>query len=233
VSNRQEKERRRREREQAQADAASAAANRKSNIRFAAGVGVAVLAAAAIVIAGTHSGSSAGGGGPALTPVAARPAAASPSATAAPRPRSPKSRTALAELKAQGNQVISGDVGARLAKLHGVPVVVNMWASWCPNCRAEFGYFQSLSKAYNGKVAFLGLDSNDSRSDAESFLKKFPIPYPSIEDPGAAQARSIGAGLGWPTTLFYDATGKQRFVRQGGYTTQESLDADIHAYALG
>ena len=107
-----------------------------------------------------------------------------------------------------------------------------MWASWCPNCRAEFGYFQSSSKAYDGKVAFLGLDSNDNRGDAESFLKQFPIPYPSINDPGAAQARSVGAGLGWPTTIFYDAKGKRRFVRQGGYTSQASLDADIRAYAL-
>jgi len=69
-------------------------------------------------------------------------------------------------------------VTARLANLKGVPVVVNMWASWCPNCRAEFGYFQTSSKAYDGKVAFLGLDSNDNRGDAESFLRKFPIPYP-------------------------------------------------------
>ncbi len=121
---------------------------------------------------------------------------------------------------------------ARLAKLKGVPVVVNMWASRCPNCRAEFGYFQSLSKAYDGKVAFLGLDSNDNRGDAESFLKQFPIPYQSIKDPGDDQARPVGAGLGWPTTIFYDAKGKRRFVRQGGYTTQRSLNADIRPYAL-
>ncbi|MEJ7798527.1 MAG: TlpA disulfide reductase family protein [Solirubrobacteraceae bacterium] len=59
--------------------------------------------------------------------------------------------------------MIDDNVTARLAKLKGVPVVLNMWASWCPNCGAELGYFQSLSKAYDGKVAFLGLDSNDSR----------------------------------------------------------------------
>jgi len=128
--------------------------------------------------------------------------------------------------------VIDENVTARLAKLKGVPVVVNMWASWCPNCRAEFGYFQGLSKAYDGKVAFLGLDSNDNRGDAESFLKQFPVPYPSINDPGADQARSVGARLGWPTTIFYDAKGKRRFVRQGGYTSQGSLDADIRAYTL-
>ncbi len=229
MSNRQEKERRRQARQETEAQAA-AAAQRRSTMRFAAGVVVALGAAATLLIVGTNSKSSTRDSRPALTAVPPRPAAAS--AAGARRPRSPAAHGAFAGLRAQANQVIDENVTARLAKLKGVPVVVNMWASWCPNCRAEFGYFQSLSKAYDGKVAVLGLDSNDNRGDAESFLKQFPIPYPSISDPGAVQARSVGAGLGWPTTIFYDAKGKRRFVRQGGYTSQGSLDADIRAYAL-
>lgn len=189
----------------------------------------ALAAAAALLIVGTNSKSSGRDSGPALTAVPSRPPAASASAAAARRPRSPATHGAFADLRAQANQVIDENVTARLAKLKGVPVVMNMWASWCPNCRAEFGYFQRLSKAYDGKVAFLGLDSNDNRGDAQSFLKQFPIPYPSISDPGAVQAQSVGAGLGWPTTIFYDAKGKRRFVRQGGYTSQGSLDSDIRA----
>ncbi len=231
MSNRQEKERRRQARQESEAQA-SAAMRRRSTRRFAAGVVVALAAAAALLIVGTSSKSSGRDTGSALTAVPPRPAAASASAAGARRASSPAARGALADLRAQANQVIDDNVTARLAKLKGVPVVVNMWASWCPNCRAEFGYFQSLSKAYDGKVAFLGLNSNDNRGDAESFLKQFPIPYPSINDPGASQARSVGAGLGWPTTIFYDAQGKRRFVRQGGYTSPGSLDADIRAYAL-
>ncbi len=229
MSNRQEKEQRRQARQEAEAQAA-AAAHRRSTIRFAAGV-MALAAAAALLIVGTSSKSSSRDASM-LTAVPPRPAAASVSAAGARRPRSPAAHGAFAGLRAQANQLIDENVTARLAKLKGVPVVVNMWASWCPNCRAEFGYFQSLGKAYDGKVAFLGLDSNDNRGDAESFLKQFPIPYPSINDPGADQARSVGAGLGWPTTIFYDAKGKRRLVRQGGYTSQGSLDADIRAYAL-
>jgi len=231
MSNRHEKERRRQARQQAEAQAA-ANVRRRSTMRFVAGVVVAVAAAAALLIVGTSSKSSGRDSGPALTAVPPRPAAASASVAGARRPRSPAAHGAFAGLRAQANQVIDENVTVRLAKLKGVPVVVNMWASWCPNCRAEFGYFQSLGKSYDGKVAFLGLDSNDNRGDAEAFLKQFPIPYPSINDPGAVQARSVGAGLGWPTTIFYDAKGKRRFVRQGGYTSQGSLDTDIRAYAL-
>ncbi len=230
MSNRQAKEGRREARQQAEAQAA-AAVHRRSTIRFAAGVMVALAAAAALLIVGTSSKSPSRDSGM-LTAVPLRPTAPAASAAGAHRPRSPAAQGAFAGLRAQAHQLIGENVAARLAKLKGVPVVVNVWASWCPNCRAEFAYFQSLSRAYDGKVAFLGLDSNDNPGDAESFLKQFPIPYPSINDPDAAQARSVGAGLGWPTTIFYDANGKRRFVRQGGYTSQGSLDADIRAYAL-
>ena len=54
-----------------------------------------------------------------------------------------------------------------------------------------------------------------------------------IDDPDAEQARSIGAGVGWPTTIFYGADGKRRFVRQGGYVSQKALDEDIRTYAVG
>ncbi len=131
------------------------------------------------------------------------------------------------------NRVVDGQITNKLAELKGVPVVVNQWASWCPNCKAEFGYFAHLAKIYRGKVAFVGLDSQDQRGKAEAFLKDHAVPYPNIFDDSAAQAQSIGGGQGWPTTFFYDAKGKQTYIRPGGYTTEQSLDNDIRQYALG
>jgi thiol-disulfide isomerase/thioredoxin len=131
------------------------------------------------------------------------------------------------------NQVVDGSITDKLAELRGVPVVVNQWASWCPNCKQEFPFFQQLSQRYRGKVAFVGLDSQDNRSDAVSFLKDHPVDYPSIFDESAAQARSLGGGQGWPTTMFYNAQGQLTHLRPGGYVTQESLDADIRQFALG
>ncbi|MGE3811157.1 MAG: TlpA family protein disulfide reductase [Candidatus Nanopelagicales bacterium] len=227
MSSRQEKERRRRERDRAQARAAQ----RRANIRFFSGVAAALAATGVAVVLILGAKSDGARAGLALTPVQERKAVA---ATAdIPRVSSPDGKRALAGVKAQANEIIDDNIETRLKALEGVPVVVNQWAAWCPNCRAEFGFFQELAKGYDGKVAFLGLDSNDDRGDAESFLEDFPVPYPSIWDPGAIQARSIGAGIGWPTTVFYDAKGTRTFVRQGGYTTKESLDRDIRTYALG
>jgi thiol-disulfide isomerase/thioredoxin len=132
----------------------------------------------------------------------------------------------------QANQVIDGSIEAKLAALRGVPVVVNQWASWCPSCKAEFPLFQRLSKQLQGKVAFLGLDSQDSRGDAEAFLKQYPVNYPSIFDQSASQAASIGGGRGWPTTIYFNRLGQRTFVHLGGYTTAMTLRGDIERYAL-
>ena len=134
---------------------------------------------------------------------------------------------------AEGNRVIEAPVTAKLAALKGVPVVINQWASWCPNCKAEFPFFQRESQRYDRQVAFLGLDAQDQHSDAASFLKQFPVNYPSVFDQSAQQAASLGGGQGWPTTFFIDRAGKETFVHEGAYASEALLDQDIRRYALG
>jgi thiol-disulfide isomerase/thioredoxin len=131
------------------------------------------------------------------------------------------------------NALIDVSLATRLAALKGVPAVVNQWASWCPPCRAEFPFFAEMAERYRSEVAFLGLNSRDARDGAEAFLKEHPVGYPSIFDDDAEQARSIGAGTGWPTTVFFDAEGNAVFIRRGGYTDASALEADIREHALG
>ena len=142
---------------------------------------------------------------------------------------------ALASLQAQASTILDGgptDFRRRLGSLHGYPVVVNQWASWCGPCRYEFPFFQRLARRYQGRVAFLGVDSKDGRSDAISFLKQLPVPYPSYFDPDASIARLFRGGLAWPTTAFYNASGRLTYVHLGAYATEAKLDADIRRYAL-
>src|SRR6187200_3336231 len=79
----------------------------------------------------------------------------------------------LAELYYQANQLLPGGTSAfeqRLADLKGHPVVVNKWASWCGPCRLEFPWFQDLSAKLGKRVAFVGVDSDDSTAAAKTFL---------------------------------------------------------------
>jgi len=133
----------------------------------------------------------------------------------------------------QSNALIDTPLDAKLAALRGVPVVVNQWASWCGTCRAEFPFFAEMAERYEREVAFLGLNSRDQRSAASAFLREHPVPYPSVFDERGAQARSIGAGASWPTTVFYNAKGAAVFIRQGGYVDGGALEADIRRHALG
>jgi thiol-disulfide isomerase/thioredoxin len=138
----------------------------------------------------------------------------------------------IAQNIARANQVVQTSLDDELNSLRGVPVVVNQWASWCPNCKFEFPFFQREAKRFQQKVAFLGLDSQDNQSDAEAFLKQYPVIYPSVFDPSASEAASIGASQSWPTTVFIDPSGEVANVHIGAYATDEQLRADIERYAL-
>jgi thiol-disulfide isomerase/thioredoxin len=115
----------------------------------------------------------------------------------------------------------------------GYPVVVNKWAAWCGPCRLEFPAFQRLSVELGKEVAFIGLNAQDNDAAAREFLAEHPVSYPSFADPDAKAARALGAGLSWPTTIFYDKTGERTYVKQGQYSDDARLRADVERYALG
>jgi cytochrome c biogenesis protein CcmG, thiol:disulfide interchange protein DsbE len=182
-------------------------------------IGLVAAAAAALLAAGC--GSSTGGDYGGKHPDYAKALAGSP----AP----------LAALHRQGNGLIPGGqeaYEARLAKLRGYPVVANVWASWCGPCRFEFPLFQRTAATLGRRVAFLGIDSDDSDDAARTFLAEAPVPYPSYTDPDKSLAESVGAKLGFPDTAFYDRGGNLVYLKQGPYHDAGELRADIERYAM-
>jgi thiol-disulfide isomerase/thioredoxin len=141
----------------------------------------------------------------------------------------------LAEIHDQANRLLDGGPDAfeaRLAELRGYPVVVNKWASWCGPCRLEFPHFQRASADFGKRVAFLGVDSEDSEEAAATFLEQFPVAYPSYSDPDSGIAEVFNATLGFPSTAFYDRRGELVYLKQGPYTSRGELEADVRRYAL-
>jgi cytochrome c biogenesis protein CcmG, thiol:disulfide interchange protein DsbE len=140
----------------------------------------------------------------------------------------------LASLHRQASQLIDGGVSGfkqRLAGLRGYPVVVNKWAAWCGPCRQEFPHFQRLALQRGKKVAFLGVDSNDNDGEAQDFLKKYPVSYPSYKDPDLEIAAVFKGVQAFPSTAFYDSKGELVYLKQGYYQTEDKLAADIARYA--
>jgi thiol-disulfide isomerase/thioredoxin len=141
----------------------------------------------------------------------------------------------LAALHSQANELLPGGTEAyekRIASLQGYPIVANVWASWCGPCRFEFPVLQKLSARYGKRVAFLGIDSEDSDDAASTFLEETPVPYPSYTDSDKEIANSLGATLGLPDTAFYDRGGKLLYLKQGPYAHDSELEDDVRRYAL-
>ena len=140
----------------------------------------------------------------------------------------------LAKLYAHGGQILDGGpkpYQRQIAALKDYPIVVNKWASWCGPCRFEFPFFQAVSAKYGKRVAFLAIDGEDNKSDAREFLKKYPVPYPSYFDPHDEIVKELHANVGFPTTSFYDRSGKLVYTKPGGYASQAALEKDLRQWA--
>jgi thiol-disulfide isomerase/thioredoxin len=181
---------------------------------------IAALALVAILVIGlTQAG---GGSSPPDTGRGFDLAAARQRLQGAPAP--------LARLYAQANRILPGGrpaFEARLRALRGHPVVVNKWASWCGPCRAELPILQDVATERGRRIAFVGVDARDERPAAAAFLRRYPLPYPSYDDPSEKIARFLQAPSNFPITVFLDARGRSVFMHQGGYRSKADLVADL------
>ncbi|MET8412201.1 TlpA disulfide reductase family protein [Streptomyces sp. NPDC005195] len=96
----------------------------------------------------------------------------------------------------------------------GKIVVLNVWGSWCPPCRAEAPNFVRVAKDTEAKgVQFVGINTRDSEASlARAFEKEFGVTYPSLYDPkGKLMLRFKKGTLNpqtIPSTLVIDRDGK-------------------------
>ena len=73
---------------------------------------------------------------------------------------------------------LEGTSPITLSTFRGKPVVVNFFASWCRDCRAELRAMAGLARATSGRLSVVGVDSNEtSTAQAASSL---PPPVPRI-----------------------------------------------------
>ncbi|MEO7836259.1 MAG: TlpA disulfide reductase family protein [Acidimicrobiales bacterium] len=112
-----------------------------------------------------------------------------------------------------------------LESLRGKPVVVNFWASWCVPCRKEMPSFQAVAQLWDDRVAFIGVNHQDSRRLALELLAETGVRYPSGYDPGGTTAAAYGL-LGMPTTLFISAEGKV-LERRTGEMSRRDLERTL------
>lgn len=115
-----------------------------------------------------------------------------------------------------------------LSRAKGEVVVLNVWASWCAPCRAEAPALEAAWSQFVGKgVAFVGLNTRDSKKSAEAFVNRFQVTYPSIVDTdGQLQLlfRDTLPPQAIPSTLLVDKQGRVA-ARALGTISEASLRA--------
>jgi cytochrome c biogenesis protein CcmG, thiol:disulfide interchange protein DsbE len=122
--------------------------------------------------------------------------------------------------------IYQGQADVDLASLRGRPLIVNFWASWCIPCRQEMPAFQAVYREIGNRVAFLGIDHQDSRRLGLDLLRETGVGYPSGYDPNGQVAAAFGL-FGMPTTIFISPSGKILERRTGAFT-KEDLRATVN-----
>ena len=102
---------------------------------------------------------------------------------------------------------LAGDPVKLAALADGKPMVVNLWASWCPPCRREMPVLAAAQQREAG-VNFVFVNQGEDGATAQRYLSEGRLGLVNVLlDPGAALGREVGSGA-LPTTLFYDASGR-------------------------
>jgi len=96
---------------------------------------------------------------------------------------------------------------ARLADFQGKPMVVNLWASWCPPCRREMPILEKAQDRRDG-ITFVFVNQGEGRKAIRSYLGSEGLELENVLlDRRRAIGEMVGA-QGLPTTLFYDRQGR-------------------------
>jgi len=103
---------------------------------------------------------------------------------------------------------LNGGNPVSLSAYRGRPVVVNFFASWCPDCRAELGAMAAIARTTTGRVAVIGVDSNEtSQAAATGLLASARATYPVAVDAHATVAsKYLVQAL--PVSYFLNASGR-------------------------
>ncbi len=98
-----------------------------------------------------------------------------------------------------------------------LPVVLNVWASWCIPCRSEAPLLATAAGRFDGRVRFVGLDVADGADDARRFIAEFyrDVPIEHLANPDGTIPADLGGGPGVPLTFFFRPGGDLTHLHHG------------------
>lgn len=111
-----------------------------------------------------------------------------------------------------------------LSERQGQPVVINLWASWCPPCRTEIPDISAFAEA-NPNTIVIGVSVEDSEQGARDFAAEIGASYPLAL--GTPAVEDAYPNIGLPTTYVVDEDGVITQIING------MVDEEILTTAVG
>ena len=102
----------------------------------------------------------------------------------------------------------------KLGDFAGKPIVVNLWASWCPPCRREMPLLAETAANREG-VIFLFVNQGESPQTIRSYLARENLTLSPVLLDQALQLPRHYSAPGMPTTLFLRADGTLASIHMG------------------
>ena len=125
---------------------------------------------------------------------------------------------------------LGGGRPVRLSGLTGTPTVINLWASWCTECREELPLLAKADREYGERVRFIGIDVADAAPEAALLLaQESGVTYPQLVDrTGRTRAPLHYSGL--PQTVFVDEQGRMVFTERTPFRSYADVTAAIRQH---
>jgi DsbE subfamily thiol:disulfide oxidoreductase len=90
----------------------------------------------------------------------------------------------------------------------GKPTLLNFWATWCPYCREERPYLNSLYREYKDRgLAIVAVSTDKSPQKVKEYLKKIPVDFVVLHDNNKEAAGLYGV-YSLPTSFLIDRNGE-------------------------
>lgn len=95
--------------------------------------------------------------------------------------------------------------------------LINLWATWCPPCRAEMPFLEQLHREFGPRglrVVGISSDARSAREAVERFVADGQLSFAIALDPLGSSLDQFGV-LGLPATFVVDSEGVVRLIRRG------------------
>jgi thiol-disulfide isomerase/thioredoxin len=119
------------------------------------------------------------------------------------------------------------------SKAVSTPVLLEVFATWCPHCQHETSVLNHIASTYRGKLAMVSVSGDafdmphtgpESQADVNAFAQQFKVQYPIAFDPDLKVAQ-LYLQKGFPTIVLIDKNKKIRFMKDGEVPEPEIVKA--------